>query len=69
MEETKPLFECIWAFSGKIDNAVRRCTDIAKSEAAMGYHQSAEDYLELVDELKVVKAWQHELLQEQIRVF
>ncbi len=64
----RSTFEGIWEFSAKISRAVRRCEEIAQGESALGYTESAQAYVELSRELRVVKAWQHELLQETIRV-
>jgi len=65
----RSTFEGIWEFSAKMDRAVRRCSDISEGERALGYKESADEYEELVSELKAVKGWQHELLQETTRVF
>ena len=62
-------FEGIWEFAARMDRAVKRCDEIAKGESALGYTESAQAYTELMQELRVVKAWQYELLQETIRVF
>lgn len=68
-ELTRSTFDGIWEFSAKMDNAIRRCTEIAKGESAMGYADSAKAYDELVSELRAVKGWQHEVLQSTIQVF
>lgn len=67
--ETHSTFELIWAFSAKMDRCVQRCEEIAKGEAALGYEESALTYWELSRELRVAKAWWHELLQATIQVF
>lgn len=66
--EIHSTFELIWAFSAKMDRCVKRCEEIAKGEDALGYKDSAQEYLELSRELRVIKAWQHDLLQATIQV-
>jgi len=63
MDDSKTIYEFVFAFADKIKNAITRCEQIAEGEAAMGYDESAKQYRDIIAELAEVKGWQHEQLK------
>lgn len=66
MNDSKTIYECVFAFATKVESAMHRCEQVAAGETALGYIESAKMYREMCGELAAVKGWQHEQLKALI---
>lgn len=53
----KAVFGGMHETKNRLTSAVERCMHLALTERVMGYDESAQEYDDLIEELRVVKPW------------
>lgn len=67
-EYNHEIYEGMWAFSAKMQDARDKCCTIARTEEVLGYAESASLYEELASELGITKAWVEEQMRAMLRI-
>ena len=60
----REYLEYAFEITNKFNRAMSRCREISASEKVMGYEDTAEEYLEVANEIAVARAWVNGIFNE-----